>query len=91
MNIGKKQISPWIISLVAVIIICLILMGYDYSAGNPILSKVGEIILFSWNIVYAFLNINIKMWWLLTAFLLFIFALFLVIHFKDHITPRHPV
>jgi len=83
MNIEKFKKSPWAVSISVIIIIMLLVMIYDYFTGNPILTNVSEIISFVWNIIYGFLNINIKMWWLILAFGIFIFVLYLIIHFRE--------
>lgn len=75
--------SPWTICPAIVVFSLFLLMGYDYSEGNPILTKTGEIIIFIWDVLFAFLNLNIKMWWIIAAFGIFIFILYLIIHFKE--------
>jgi hypothetical protein len=83
MNSVKWTKSPRAIIIGIVTLGLFITIGYDYSQGNPILTRAGEITIIIWDVIIAFLNFDIKMWWLILLFLIFIFTLFLIIHFKE--------
>lgn len=59
--------SPWAISVGPVIIGFILTVLYDYFKNKPVLSTIWEIIKFLWNLVVSFLNLRLKIWWLLVG------------------------
>lgn len=70
-NDWKK--SPWIIALGAAVAGSLVSFILDISKDKPIFSTIWSWLVWIWNIIVTFLNLNIRVWWLILGlFLIFI-------------------
>lgn len=84
MKIIRKEIikSPWTISFSTAIFSLLLTMGYDYLKQNPILTTVSAILKYLWGILMKILNIELKIWWILVAIIIFVGFKYLINKFK---------
>lgn len=79
--------SAWAISIGTAIFSLLLTIIYDYSKDNPILTTVLKI--FNWirNLVWTFLNLDIKLWWIIAS----VFLIILIIVFFDKIKSEEKI
>ena len=75
--------SPWGISITPTIISFLLTIGYDAIKGKPIFSTVWIILKAIWGAVLAFLNFDLKVWWVLSGIILLILIFCLIIALKQ--------
>ncbi len=85
---AKKNIfkSPWTISIGTAIFSLFLTIIYDSVKQKPILSTIGAILKWIWNLIINILTFNIRVWWLLLGIALLILVLYLVDKFKKEET-----
>ena len=80
--------SPWTISIGTAIFSLLLTMGYDYSKEKPILTTVWTILKWLGNFVWTILNLDLKVWWILLAVVLFLSIVILIDKLKKEETLK---
>ncbi len=74
--------SPWTIAIVPVVIGFVLTVIYDYAKGKNFPSTLVFILSSIWKGVISFLNLNLKVWWILLGIialiLIFIFIVFIL-------------
>lgn len=79
----KKWIkSNWGVSIGTAIFSLILTVIYDLSKEKPILSTVWRFIIWIWDLLISFLNLNLKIWWIIIGVAILIFILFVIDKFK---------
>ena len=75
--------SPWTISVVSTLLGSVLTIIYDVFKGKKILSTLFNILSGIWNFIISFLNIKLRLWWVLLGIVLLIFILWIVFKVKE--------
>jgi hypothetical protein len=70
--------SPWIIAIGAAVAGSLASFVLDIVKDKPVFSTIWSWLVWSWNIIIAFLNLDIKVWWLIIGIGIIIFILWII-------------
>jgi len=79
----KFWASPWTIGIGTSFIGFLFTVIYDLVKDKSIFSTIWSIIKWIWNLIISFLNLNIKVWWLLIGIAVLFLVLFLIAKYYD--------
>lgn len=80
--------SPWTISIGTATFSLLLTMGYDFLKEKPVLTTVWVVIKWIANLIWAVLNFNLKVWWIIGSVFLFILITILINRFKKKETLK---
>lgn len=79
--------NPWVISIGSGLVILIATIIIDAVTAKQVFSTICQIITVIWNGMLAFLNCEIKVWWLLISFILLFLVLIVVLRRKKF--PEH--
>lgn len=89
MEFKKWFKSPWVISIGTAIFSFLLTIIRDYVQEKPIFSTLGTLLFEAGNYIILFLNLNIKVWWLLSAIALILLIVYFL-HRSKRLNPPLP-
>ena len=81
--------SSWAISIGTAIFSLLLTIAYDYFKEKPVLSTIWAIIRWIKNLTWNFLNFDLKIWWIIVAFILLTFIIKIINNSKIKETSTH--
>lgn len=70
--------SPWSISIGTAVFSFLMTICYDLLKDKPVFSTLASIFIAIWNFLIAFLNFELKVWWVLLGIALIIFIIYIL-------------
>ena len=70
--------SPWTVAIATVIMTPIVSFIFDIVKDKPIFSTIWGWIVWLWNLIISFLNLNIKVWWLIIGIGVIIFILWII-------------
>lgn len=70
--------SPWTIALGTTIVGSLVSFVLDFAKDKPIFSTIGGSFVWLWNVIVVFLNLNIRVWWLILGVIVLILIIYIV-------------
>lgn len=69
--------NPWIVSTGSGLIVLIVTLLIDWITAEKIFNTIKNVLVFIWKTILAFLNLNLKLWWVLAG----IVVLFLILLF----------
>lgn len=82
--------NPWVVTVGGGIILLGVSGIWDRIQKKEFLTTLKTIIGFLWNLIIGFLNLQLRVWWLLVAIAIIVFALWIVVKIKEqaHSEPK---
>lgn len=79
----KKLTSPAGIALWSALITVAVPIGYDLLKGKPVFSTIWSILKAIWSFIIAFLNFELRVWWILIGLTVLFCALYIIVKIND--------
>lgn len=80
----KKFIkSAWGVEIIITLFGFILTVIYDLVKSKPILSTIWNIIKAIWSFIITFLNLELKLWWILLGIIVLILILFVIVKIDD--------
>lgn len=89
-KIKKWLKSPWGISIGTAIFSFLLTLGYDIVKDKPIFSTIWVVLKKIGRLIFAFLNFEFKVWWIITGIIILIGIVYLLYRVSEKSEKENP-
>lgn len=78
-------LNPWVVTIGGGVILLVLPGIWDWIQKKKFLTTLKTIIGFLWKLLINFLNLQLRVWWILVAVAIIVFALWIIVKIKDQV------